>query len=369
MCVIGVHSSKFTNEKSKINIYNAMRRHLIKHPVVCDSDLTVWSDMQIMCWPTLLVVNPHGQVIAEFVGETQANLVRDFLKICFKYYENQLNNNLNLLEHHMSFDQIDSSTNKISFPTKLCLDSARSILFISDSGNNRVLGIETMNEIKYMIGNGKIGLVNSSLKESEFNWPQGLALDSETNCLYICDTFNNVIRCADLNSDQVSTVCGVPHMIEKNLGYYDLNGGKLATEQPISSPWDLCLLNRENTKILLIACAGTHQIWLYSFENKLLTHQLNDFNGIAWWRGLKFEWNTLVCVAGNGKERNKNNSYPLQASFAQPSGIEYDSTNDCVYLADAESSTIRSISLKDGCVRGVVGGDQFQPDDLFAYGL
>ena len=31
-------------------------------------------------------------------------------------------------------------------------------------------------------------------------------------------------------------------------------------------------------------------------------------------------------------------------------------------------STIRMVNLKDGCVKNVVGGDQLQPDDLFAYG-
>lgn len=115
------------------------------------------------------------------------------------------------------------------------------------------------------------------------------------------------------------------------IGEYDLIGGKNSLEQPISSPWDLALVEKENSKVILVACAGTHQIWLYSFENKLLK---SDQQCLSWWKGLKFEWETLVCIAGNGKERNKNNSYPLQASFAQPSGLTYDSS-DNVFIADA----------------------------------
>lgn len=88
---------------------------------------------------------------------------------------------------------------------------------------------------------------------------------------------------------------------------------------------------------------------------------------LAWWKGRKIDGNTLVCVAGNGKERNKNNSYPMQASFAQPSGLTL-GLNDSLYIADAESSTVRILSLKDGCVKAFVGGDLFQPDNLFAYG-
>lgn len=105
--------------------------------------------------------------------------------------------------------------------------------------------------------------------------------------------------------------------------------------QTISSPWDLCLLEKENSKVLLIACAGTHQIWLYSFENKERKERNVTGSGLVWWKNVRIEWNTLVCIAGNGKERNKNNSYPMQASFAQPSGLSYDQSGQIVYIADA----------------------------------
>ena len=109
LCVIGVHSSKFTNEKSKANVFHAIKRHLIKHPVVCDSDLLIWNEMQISCWPTLLVVDPEGIVVAEFIGETQANYVKQFLSSCFKYYRNKLRNKEKLTKVFSSFYNIDSS--------------------------------------------------------------------------------------------------------------------------------------------------------------------------------------------------------------------------------------------------------------------
>lgn len=40
---------------------------------------------------------------------------------------------------------------------------------------------------------------------------------------------------------------------------HDMIGGKLWTEQEISSPWDVCF--DKNKTILFIAMAGTHQIW------------------------------------------------------------------------------------------------------------
>jgi len=108
-------------------------------------------------------------------------------------------------------------------------------------------------------------------------------------------------------------------------------GGGKCLEQRISSPWDVCLIEKEQSKVLLIACAGTHQVWLYSIG---ADKQMPE-GRLAWWKGLTFDWRTLTNVAGNGKERNKNNSYPLQASFAQPSSLDYEPSSQCVYLADA----------------------------------
>ncbi len=73
------------------------------------------------------------------------------------------------------------------------------------------------------------------------------------------------------------------------------------------------------------------------------------------------EHNAKVCIvyAGTGKEENRNNAYPRNASFAQPSGLVNPHVDylGCMYSADSESSSIRSISLSNGAVKGVVGGD------------
>ena len=67
-----------------------------------------------------------------------------------------------------------------------------------------------------------------------------------------------------------------------------------------------------------------------------------------------------MCIAGSGEEENRNNSYPHKAAFAQPSGLALSSTGNLntLFVADSESSTVRALSLKDGSVKGVVGGDR-----------
>lgn len=68
---------------------------------------------------------------------------------------------------------------------------------------------------------------------------------------------------------------------------------------------------------------------------------------------------TCVRFAGNGAEENRNNNYPHAAAFAQPSGLALNKnakSGSMLFVADSESSSIRSVSLVNGAVKAVVGG-------------
>lgn len=74
------------------------------------------------------------------------------------------------------------------------------------------------------------------------------------------------------------------------------------------------------------------------------------------------EYKKGECVrfAGSGNEENRNNAYPHKAGLAQPSGLTSapEEPWSCLFIADSESSTIRSLSLNDGAVKHVVGGER-----------
>lgn len=106
--------------------------------------------------------------------------------------------------------------------------------------------------------------------------------------------------------------------------------------------------------VLFIAMAGTHQLWAYFIEDTI------------WWRYKLYKKTECAAIAGNGEERNRNNSYPNQASFAQPSGLTVVKEN-YMFIADSESSTIRKMAFLDGKVSAVVGGN-LNPLNLFAFG-
>lgn len=54
---------------------------------------------------------------------------------------------------------------------------------------------------------------------------------------------------------------------------HDYKGGKFGTDQTLSSPWDVTIYHHNNGKttvpILLIAIAGTHQIWALFLEDTI----------------------------------------------------------------------------------------------------
>ena len=44
------------------NILSAVLRYDITHPVVNDSETSLWQQLSIMCWPTFVIIGPDGQV-------------------------------------------------------------------------------------------------------------------------------------------------------------------------------------------------------------------------------------------------------------------------------------------------------------------
>ena len=76
---------------------------------------------------------------------------------------------------------------------------------------------------------------------------------------------------------------------------------------------------------LYIALAGQHQIWKHNVASRVTT-----------------------AFSGDGAERNANGSSGRTTSWAQPSGLSPSADGDSLFVADSESSCIRSVSLRSG---------------------
>ena len=86
LVVVGVHSAKFLSEKVPENIANAVRRYEIHHPVVNDSDIVLWNQLGVVCWPTLVILSPRGHLLHYIIGEGHGLELELFVDTALEYF-------------------------------------------------------------------------------------------------------------------------------------------------------------------------------------------------------------------------------------------------------------------------------------------
>ena len=359
MTVVGVHSAKFDNEKDTAAIRDAVLRYDVRHPVVNDKNMELWRALGVSSWPTVAVVSPAGKLIVSLSGEGHRRDLDDILTAALEYYGEQGMLDATPVPESLEKNKDTRLTaSPLRFPGKIAIDAKNNRLFISDSGNHRIVATDlTTGQFLAAYGGNGPGLRDGQGAFAAFNRPQGLVYSASTESLFVCDTENHAIREIQLKTGDVRTVVG-----DGVKGENDYRGGKSGADQRLNSPWDCILLEEEiksnsanNPGVLLVAMAGQHQIW-----------RIDIATGVA------------AAVSGNGSERNQNGSTGLTSAWAQPSGlalIPKSSTSRLasledmqVLVADSESSTIRRLDLTTGGAAACVGGDPLFSDNLFKFG-
>lgn len=324
LVVIGVHSAKFTNEGRLENLRRILVRYDVDHPVVNDASFAIWKAYGARAWPTQVLIDPEGYVVASASGEGHADGFDRAIAAVIQVFDEKGLIDRTPLPLAPARERLATST--LAFPGKVLADEATGRLFIADSNHHRIVIADLDGRIVEVIGDGHAGLVNGAFDGARFYRPQGLALDGPR--LFVADTENHAVRMADLESRRVTTVAGTGRQAAWG------GQGGVATTTSLSSPWDLEIRGR----LLFVAMAGTHQIWMIDLERKL-----------------------ALPYAGSGREARLDGTVD-EAGFAQPSGLALvDST---LYVADAESNIIRAIALPpENRVRTLAGGDLFEFGD------
>lgn len=319
--VIGVHSAKFANERNQENIISAIARYGISHPVIIDNNHEIWDSFGIRAWPSFILIDSVGQVRGRASGEKIFQTMhRSILRLLAEGRKN------NTLQTPLKLTPtIKSTENTLSFPGKIAKDTVNNRLFISDSNHNRILVTEINQEnlkIIDTIGSKQAGNEIGSYSQAKFRQPQGLTYAENT--LYVCDTGNHLIKTVDLVKKQVKTIAGT----EVQSDWKTQSGSALTTD--LNSPWDcVCVDNW-----LYIAMAGSHQIWRLDLKSNIL----EKFAGSG--------WENLL----DGKRES--------AQFAQPSGITIN--DQYIFIADSETSSIRTIDLRTNIVKTLIGSGLFE---------
>lgn len=322
--VIGVHSAKFLTEKDPVHIAMAVQRYHVQHPVVVDSEHDVWQSYAVRAWPTVIVVDAEGKVREEVRGEPDFEQLRDRVDALLAEARDK-----DVLAATPLDVRPDPSLdeNYLLFPGKVAADADR--VFVADSGHHRVIVADHSGRVLKVIGGQRgVGHADGRFDGAAFNDPQGMDVIDGT--LYVADRGNHLLRAIDLELFWVKTLAGTGSM-GRSRGAVDPSK---PLEIGLRSPWDVQAIGQH----LLIAMAGSHQIWLYDTESQQIG---------AW--------------AGNGEENHVDGALH-EASFAQPSGLAH--LGPWLILADSEVSSIRAIDLNEGQVVSVVGHGLFDFGDV-----
>jgi hypothetical protein len=200
----------------------------------------------------------------------------------------------------------------------LAIDSGGN-LYVTDRGNNRIRKIDTTGIITTIAGTGAEGFGgdNGPATAAQLNQPREIAIDSE-DFLYICDEGNNRVRCIDLLSGIIQTVCGDGNNVNSG------DGGPASAAQ-ISNPESICFDSSFNVYI------GAQQ-----------TIRRIDAMGI------------ITTIAGTGAQGFSGDGGPaINAQFSEIDGLAVDAAGN-LYVVDVNNNRIRRIDTM-GIVTTVAG--------------
>jgi thiol-disulfide isomerase/thioredoxin len=313
LVIVGVHSPKFVHEAEHAAVVDAVERYGVEHPVLDDPELVTWKQYAVRAWPTLVVIDPEGYVVAQHAGEGHAHAIEALVEELEAEHEAKGT----LRRGDGPYVPPEPVAGDLRFPGKALVLPSGNFL-VSDTTRHQLVELAADGEsVVRRIGSGERGFGADS-----FNEPQGLALLDERTVV-VADTVNHALRAVDIDSGTVTTLAGTGRQ-----WWQGSPTSGPALDVDLSSPWDVAVFAGR----VWMAMAGVHQLWSYDPVARVVAVEAGTTN-----EGL---------VDGPGDE----------AWFAQPSGLA--ATEDRLWVADSETSALRYVD-PDGRVHTAVGTGLF----------
>lgn len=289
--IIGVHSPKFVHEADHQAVVDAVERYQVHHPVLDDPELATWKQYAVRAWPTLVVIDPEGYVVAQHAGEGHAHAIAKLVE--------------ELEAEHAAKGTLRRGDGPYVAPEPVATDLRFPGKALRLPAGNLLVSDTTRHQLVELAADGES--VVRRVGDGEFNEPQGLALLPDGR-VAVADTVHHSIRAYDPGTGTIELLAGTG----KQWWQGSPTAGP-ATEVALSSPWDVAWWGDR----LWIAMAGVHQLWTY-----------DPAAG-------------AVQVAAGTTNEGLVDGPAAEAWFAQPSGLA--ATDDRLWIADSETSALRWI--------------------------
>ncbi|MFF7360141.1 thioredoxin-like domain-containing protein [Streptomyces sp. NPDC008125] len=318
--IIGVHSPKFVHEAEHQAVVDAVERYEVHHPVLDDPELATWKQYAVRAWPTLVVIDPEGYVVAQHAGEGHAHAIAKLVDELEAEHEAKGT----LRRGDGPYVAPEPVATHLRFPGKALLLPDGGFL-VSDTTRHRLVELEADGEtVRGHYGTGERGFTDGGRDEVRFSEPQGLAVLPDGR-IAVADTVNHALRALDLTTGRTVTLAGTG-----NQWWQGSATSGPAREVDLSSPWDIAWFGDR----LWIAMAGVHQLWTYD-------------PGAG----------TVEVAAGTTNEGLVDGP-AAEAWFAQPSGLAASADGERLWIADSETSALRFVD-RAGVVTTAVGTGLF----------
>lgn len=298
--------------------------------MVNDADFVIWQRYGVRAWPTLVLIDPQGYVVAATAGEghgpTLDSLIGELIA------EHRASGTLREGPGPILISDGAEAT-PLAFPGKLAVDSASGGLAIADSGHHRIVIADLDGSVQAVAGTGMLGAQDGPFAEASFRHPQGLAFHEGR--LYVADTENHLIRRLEPATGGIETIAGTGRQAHGPIRTAE--AGPLATD--LNSPWDLVVLNG----ILYIAMAGSHQVWGLDLARGRL--ELVCGTGQEALKVLYPSLQRVETLFGTGRPGTAHGDRP---QFFEPGGLA--AAPGRLYIADTNNHRIRVADLSSQIV-------------------
>ena len=308
LVLIGVHSPKFEHEADADALAAAVERYAVHHPVLDDPELATWQAYTARAWPTLVVIDPEGYIVASMSGEGHAH----GLSVLVEELIAEHSAKGTLRQGDSPYAAPPPPETALRFPGKAAVLPDGSFV-VSDTTHHQVVHLEP-DLVTERARFGGPGVLNE---------PQGvLALPPETAervgyDVVIADSVNHQVRGLRLADGSLTLLAGTGRQLRER------SGSGPALKQDLSTPWDVAwFIDR-----VVIAMAGVHQLWAL--------HLAADPAD-----------NTVAVLGGTSSEGIRDGAAD-EAWFAQPSGLAVSADGRRLWVADSETSALRSLDLTD----------------------
>ena len=346
LVTVGVHSPKFEHEADPVALAAAVERYDIHHPVLDDPELLTWQAYTARAWPTLVVLDPEGYIVAHLSGEGHAAGLESLVAELVEEHEAKGT----LHRGDGPYVPAEPTSGDLRFPGKVTALPGGTFL-VADTGHHRLVELEAdLATVRRVIGDGTKGWLDGDAGTARFNEPQGLALlpadvaESVGYDVVVADTVNHRLRGVNLATGAVSTRAGNGIQRLLDAGNQTKAGAETAAagaaaasdsapsdssdllgadplQVSLSSPWDVLWSSRLDR--LVVAMAGTHQI--FAFDPRT---------------------GAVSVLAGTGLEGLLDGT-AAESWFAQSSGLAEDGEGN-LWVADSETSALRRLDLTGG---------------------